>query len=327
MSAIGNDLYNSTVNERTSYPVVADPESTDINQAYVNFSGVNDTVIKTGRRELNLDNERFIGAVAWRQNHQTLDGIEIKNSSLEKTDVFYSWNYQVNRIFSDESDVGRFHSQIHLININNHYFEEINLVPFVYLLDLDSESTASSATYGLRATGVLNAKSNRVTFPYSLSYAHQTDYAGADELSADYYQIEPSIKYNQFLLKLGYESLGSDQGSNAFQTPLATLHAFNGRADKFLTTPTTGLEDLYAELKLTFPNLGKYSQELSLSVTYHDFSSEFGGLNYGSEVDLALMNTLSEKYAFGLVYANYHADELYVDTNKFWALFTAKFST
>ena len=38
----------------------------------------------------------------------------------------------------------------------------------------------------------------------------------------------------------------------ALQTPLATLHKFNGWADLFLTTPNAGLEDAYClELRRT----------------------------------------------------------------------------
>ena len=38
---------------------------------------------------------------------------------------------------------------------------------------------------------------------------------------------------------LGWEVLGGDEDEpgEAFRTPLATLHAFNGWADQFLTTP------------------------------------------------------------------------------------------
>ena len=42
--------------------------------------------------------------------------------------------------------------------------------------------------------------------------------------------------------------LGSDGGVAAFQTPLATLHAFNGWADLFLTTPARGLRAWWASV-------------------------------------------------------------------------------
>ena len=44
-------------------------------------------------------------------------------------------------------------------------------------------------------------------------------------------------------MKLGFERLEGN-GTVALQTPLATLHAFNGWADKFLSTPANGLRDV-----------------------------------------------------------------------------------
>ena len=43
----------------------------------------------------------------------------------------------------------------------------------------------------------------------------------------------------------GYEVLGADDGAalTSFQTPLATLHKFQGWADKFLTTPPNGIRE------------------------------------------------------------------------------------
>ena len=45
-------------------------------------------------------------------------------------------------------------------------------------------------------------------------------------------------------LNAGYEVLGADNGVG-FATPLATGHKFQGWADKFLTTPGDGIEDVY----------------------------------------------------------------------------------
>jgi hypothetical protein len=41
-----------------------------------------------------------------------------------------------------------------------------------------------------------------------------------------------------------------------FTTPLATLHKFQGWADKFLTTPVNGLADLYVNAGYTRKGVG-----------------------------------------------------------------------
>ena len=59
--------YNSTRNGETEYPVVADPEGTDVNQAYLKYSGDKLTTI-AGRQRILHNNQRFVGGVGWRQN-------------------------------------------------------------------------------------------------------------------------------------------------------------------------------------------------------------------------------------------------------------------
>jgi len=111
-------------------------------------------------------------------------------------------------------------------------------------------------------------------------------------------------------------------GVAAFQTPLATLHAFNGWADMFLTTPATGLRDYYAGAthKIGVAAL----PGLNANVTYHQFDSDFGGLNYGSEWDASLGFKLGP-VALLAKYANYKADSFAVDTEKFWLQAEANF--
>ena len=58
-----------------------------------------------------------------------------------------------------------------------------------------------------------------------------------------------------------------------FTTPLATLHKFQGWADKFLTTPANGLEDLYATASVTLKGVGALDT-LGFIVSYHDYEAE-----------------------------------------------------
>ena len=55
-----------------------------------------------------------------------------------------------------------------------------------------------------------------------------------------------SLSFGPLGFKAGYEVLeGAPTGGLAFVTPLATLHKFQGWADKFLATPASGIEDAY----------------------------------------------------------------------------------
>ena len=54
------------------YSVVADPDTTELNQGFLQYANGSFTA-KLGRQVINLDNQRFVGAVGWRQDWQTFD--------------------------------------------------------------------------------------------------------------------------------------------------------------------------------------------------------------------------------------------------------------
>jgi hypothetical protein len=113
-------------------------------------------------------------------------------------------------------------------------------------------------------------------------------------------------------LKLGYEMLGGNGSDGRFTTPLATLHKFNGWADRFLVTPANGLQDFYA-------NLGGKNGRFRWAAIYHDFRAESVGSRYAGEVDLLLVYTSPWKMVFAGKGAFYNADQLFKDTERAWA--------
>lgn len=80
--------FNDSINGKTTYPIVADPNETLVNRFFVDCTGFPKTSVTIGRQTINLNNQRHVGAVGWRQNDQTPDAIPIKNNSLPKTEVF-----------------------------------------------------------------------------------------------------------------------------------------------------------------------------------------------------------------------------------------------
>ena len=103
-----------------------------------------------------------------------------------------------------------------------------------------------------------------------------------------------------------------------FATPLATLHKFQGWADKFLTTPANGIEDLYVNASANFKAFGGLDS-LGLVLSYHDYQAEHISADYGSEVN-ASVTAKFQKVAFMLKYADFSQGVLATarDTNKLW---------
>lgn len=296
--------YNDKLNGKTSYPVIADPLYTEVNQAYVAYTGFKNTVIRYGRQRILLDNQRFVGGVGWRQNEQTYDGVVIINQSLPDTTVTFASVYNVNNILGKDLTDG----QHNLLNVNYKGFKNVAVTGYAYLLEDISD------TYGLRVTGKTDAVAKGLS--YTVEYANQSTNTGP---SADtsYYLLKGALNFDQFSLTIGDEVHTADNGV-AFQTPLGTNHAFNGWADKFLTVPGTGLEDIYVGIGTKF--VGN-----KIRLTYHTFSAETGGNDYGTEWDLAIKRPLGKNQALLFKLASYSADGFATDTNKFWVQWTANF--
>jgi hypothetical protein len=281
------DRYNDTLpgNGLEPFPVVADPESLELNRLQVSWAK-NGSGVTLGRQRIVLDDARFVGNVGWRQNEQTFDAVR---GQAKVGPLALNGTYAISQrtVFGADSPNGHFDGKMVLLN-GGFDLPVFDAKAFAYLIDYDTRAAFSSQTYGvlakaeipLPAVGKLSGQA---------SYARQTDY-GANPVSygADFWSAQLGFGVLGFTLTAGYEELGSDGETAAFQTPLATLHAFNGWADVFLTTPPQGLRD-----------------------------SDVGGLDYGSEWDASVGFKLGP---IGLLakYANYDAEQFAVDTEKLW---------
>ena len=316
----GAEDFNSTVNGRTSYPVVADPDMGQVNRAQVSYTGLPETTVVVGRQRIILDNARFVGNVGWRQNEQTFDAARVTNTSLPDTTIDYAYVRRVNRIFGAGSSAGEFQGDTHLVNLGYTGLGFADLTGYAYLIDLNEAPALSTATYGLRATAPFHL-SEKISLKVTGEYAHQTDYADNPlSLDLDYYLGDATLGYGPASLTGGYEVLGSD-GTTGFSTPLATLHAFNGWADAFLTTPGKGLEDAYAKASYALTGL-PIGRKLVLGVAYHDFSANEGGADFGSEFDAVANLVLTDSLSLNLKFASYDGDGGYASRDKSWITLT-----
>jgi len=326
VSRIGDASYNETRNGQSEYSVVADPDGSEVNQALLRYDHALGSLV-AGRQRINLDNQRFVGGVAWRQNEQTYDGLLGQLKPLDGLTLTYAYLDTINTVFGPDGQHGVKHNPAnidghsHLFNLQYVLDPRLTATAYHYRLELDNLAfsraaadplgTQSSQITGLRLNGALQGVS------YVLEYARQRDHADNPlELSSDYYLAELGYTLAGVALKAGHEVLGGDEGpgNRAFQTPLATKHAFQGWADIFLLTPTEGIRDSY--LGASTPLLGG-----TLQAWYHDFRAERGSSQYGEEIDIAYSRPVPG--VKGLVatikYAGYDADDFAVDTDKLWA--------
>ncbi len=311
VAALTSD-YNSTANGYTNYSVVADPEGTDLNLANLTYKNDGTTAV-IGRQRINIDGQRFVGGVGWRQNEQTFDAVLVNHQLTDAFNVAYAYVHNVNRIFGPTGAGSDVYGDNYVLTGGYKVNDNHKLGFTGVYLDPDNAAALGSTTFGVDYKGKFG------DFSVNLAYATQSDDGHAVvDYNADYTLAEFSWKIKPVTLSVGNEVLGSDNGVKGFTTPLATLHKFQGFADMFLGTPAEGVNDLY------FKVAGK-AGPAKLALFYHDFTSDFGSIDYGSEIDLVANFVINKNYSFLAKYASYSADNYKVDTDKLWLMFTAKF--
>ncbi|HEX7877068.1 MAG TPA: alginate export family protein [Sphingobium sp.] len=333
-----DENYNSGVNGKTLYPMVPDPQNVEVNRVQLQYR-TKPLVVTLGRQRINLDDQRFVGSVAWRQNEQTFDAVRVEYMGVKNLKVDLTYAISARTIWG--IDGGKFGSTNRPTQIDgDNIFANVSyktkygtLTGFAYLIDEDEPIAAllrnSSQTYGARFAGAVPL-AKKVKLSYLASYARQSDYAkNPVDYAADYAAGELGLEVSAIKLTAGYELRGSDgnatgiAGGFALQTPFATLHKFNGWADKFLTTPATGLQDRYASIAYTVPKVGKMGP-LVASFLYRRFNSDRLSIHYGDEIDAQVTLKIDKHLSALVKYADYDRKGIAsftgdADTKKFWA--------
>jgi hypothetical protein len=313
-------------------PLIADPENVSLYRAQVQYKS-KAVAVTGGRQRIALDDERFVGAVGWRQNGQTFDAVRAEFTEIPKLRIDLTYAWQVNTIWGVDGSEGianpdpaerarqrRVDGDNVFANVG--YATPIGtLTGFGYWIDQDELAVQgfrlASKTFGARLAGARPIGKAKIT--YQLSYARQADFhRNPNDYAADYYLADAAVELGRFKLGAGYEVLGADEGAalTSFQTPLATLFKFQGWADKFLVTPPNGVRDLYASATATLPKLAG-TDAVTLQAVGHRFRSDRLGQHYGTEIDL-LASAKVKRATVSLRFARYDADEFATDTRKLW---------
>lgn len=313
--ASADEHYNSGTNGHTQYPAITDPHGALLNQAWMSWQG-DQFGAKVGRQEIVLDNQRWVGDVGWRQFEQTFDAIAVQWNPAADWTLRYDWLDRVNRVAGP--DALNLLARKRLLNthlLNLAWTRGIQQwTGYAYLHKDKDVPNASTATYGARWTGK-PAEGNG--FGWAAEAARQFDYANNPlNFAHSYWLLEPSWTQFGITGKLGWEHLGGD-GHTALQTPLATLHAFNGWDDQFTVTPPNGLQDVYLAFNGNFGSRG-LAHRLGWVVSYHDYHADHGDAHYGNEWDGSLSVPLRPGLVGLLKVADYHADRFGHNDTKLW---------
>jgi hypothetical protein len=309
------DDFNDTVNGHTAYAIVPDPEAFELNRLQLAWSGAEGRSVVLGRQRIVLGNARFVGNVGFRQNEQTFDALRASFRPFEQTTLTYIYVDRVRRIFGDDNPQGEWDSDSHIVQAEM-TTPVGRFSAYGLLLNLEDAPAQSNQTYGLRWQNEWEVGSYKPRL--TLEVAQQRDYGdNTADFDLGYQHAEFGLRRGPWGVTAGGERLEGDD-ARGFSTPLATLHAFQGWADVFLTTPPDGVRDLYVGASYSATPWSD-AQPLTLAVTYHDFADDDGSTAFGREWDASARFTINEHVSIEAKAAMFDGDDArFADRNKFW---------
>ena len=314
--------YNSTLNGKTGYTVIADPYVNELDQLWISYAGIPDTLIKGGRQVIKFDDDRFIGNVGWRQLQQTYDSVLITHNNQQLFGLTVNVGYIGNvKTFTSTTESIR----APILNVNYKMGDYGNLIAYGYWLgytDPDVNTavlTKSNQSYGLRLTNYLKPGdtykiNDNFGLVYTAEWSIQKDYINSPkDYTVNRYNLMGGFTAYNFTVQGAMEQLNGLGQDQTFQTPLGTNHAFQGWADLFLVTPKDGIRDVFGTMITTLDR-----GEVTLTGVYHNFYDDTGNIHYGKEWDFMATKKFGKHYSLLAKYAYYDADQYCTNTQKFW---------
>ena len=154
------------------YAKVLDPQDAMISNAEINYT-VNDTTFHAGRGQVNLDNQRFIGTVGWRQLERSYDTLYVANNSIKNLSVLAAWVYG----YAGVGGTTTVDANTVLLHASYKVMPELKVTVYDYMLAASGAPTPDDAggndTYGIALTG--NVKLDMAKLSYRAEYAKQDD--------------------------------------------------------------------------------------------------------------------------------------------------------
>ncbi|MGF1543328.1 MAG: hypothetical protein ACFB00_02265 [Parvularculaceae bacterium] len=310
-------------------PFVVDPNTAELNRFQLSAELAPNARATVGRQRLSIDEERFLGRVAFRQNEQTFDAVRFEAEPVAGAFVDVGYFRRVNRIFGGDSDAGAFRGDSYFVNAGAttpigrftffRYAFDLELAPGEVNPTL--EDLASSVTTGGRWNERWGWRDGHLAL--RAAYARQREFADAPiAYDANYWLGAAEARFGRLTGEFRYEILSAG-GGRAFQAPLGTLHKFQGFADVFLVTPDVGIVDASIGARVRFGSAGPF-RGVGAFARGHAFEAEDGGARLGREIDFGVSATVAGVKA-SLVAAFYDADAFGTDTERFWATLSRRF--
>lgn len=313
---------------RPGRATIADGASLGLNRLQLRYA-TKPVTLTIGRQRIQIEDQRFVGNGPWRQNEQTFDAVraQLAHGALVLDATRARRVTTVNG--SDGAPRDAFDGRFTFVT-GGLVTPSATVKGFAYLLDYDTtpflnQSGArsqldSSQTYGFLSK-VGGPLGHGIAVTLVSSFARQSAYGrNPNRYRATYTDLEGALTVAGHTATLARETLGADAGARggtwSFQTPLSSLHKFNGWADVFLTTPANGLRDTSVTISGKLPAV-KSLPRITYTVANHWFAADLGGAHYGKEINASLGFTLHRINWLAKI-TSYRAQDFGSDTRKLW---------
>ena len=282
------------------YPLLPDPQTTDLNQAFVEYSGLPATRVVAGRQRVRMDSQRWVSDNDFRQIPQLFDGIGATNTSLPYAELYAAYFSRVRTTSGVDSplNLSLLHAAInpwpgHAVAAYAIFHDQPQNGAFTGF------ANNSYRVVGARAEGAFALAAHRLEFPYTLEYARQDAYAGGDpRIDVPYWRAGGGVTWHNVTLRADQEVKGSNAGQYGVQMPLTDFYGFNGWTLHFFNTPRQGLKDRWATLRWPVADFLFFAEA-------HKFRTDFANLDFGHENDMGISWSFYDGVSLRLQHARY----------------------
>ena len=297
---LGGELNDNGALFATSpYPLLPDPRYSGVNQAYLEYGGVEALRVRAGRQIARLNNQRWVSDNDFRQVPQLFDGVSLAYTGLARTELSASY-------FGQVRNTSGMTQRLRLTVLNAAWNPLAGHAIAAYGVFHDQAQNgiltgfadSSYRVAGIRASGTA-ARFGAIDIPYEAEYARQRPYASGDyRIDATYWRAGAGAAYRENVLRFDYEVRGSNAGRYGVQMPLTDFYAFNGWTLHFFNPPRQGLRDAWITARHGL-------HQLTLFAEAHRFRSDYGNVDLGRELDAGLTHAWNESLTLRLQHARY----------------------
>ncbi len=296
------DRFNDGRNGEIQYPFSNTPEKTDFTEAYLRWRGIEGVDSVVGRQKVDLDRTRFVGPNEFRQTQRWYQGVSATIDRIPRVGMYFG-----HFLRERGPDTGQRELRVEMARADYEWAQDNTILASAYLHDQVNAiggtgfADTSYKILSLRGDGS-TALNSQWQLDYTVERGIQRPYEGGDQrIRADYWRLSLGAKRGHFFFSADYELLGSNGGVYGMQTPLGLLHPSQGWADKFNRTPVTGVQDSWLSAG---HSIGAYALYLEV----HSFRSDFGSIDYGSEIDVRLDWNIRKDLQLRTEFAHFTAD-------------------